>query len=374
VIVVPQVDTVPPLGQIQLSDTLKDASGNVITGRTVTWTSANNSIAAVSSTGLVTGVGPGTVQITATSGSASGTNTTVVLAPVQTVTVSPSSTTITTAQTAQFTVTLQDASGNVLTGRPVVWSSSNPAIVVSSTGLVTPSSPTDTATNVTITATVNQPTGARSGTATLTVTLVPVASVVVYPSPDTIWATAPLNTVQLNDSTKDASGQNLPNRPVTWTPTSGGVATVNASGLVTATNTAAGSTTITATASNGPSASGTVVVLGHTQTVNVIQETPGALSLTHGPLSGAVYATIFDSFNTNVSASRFVTWSSGDPTSVTITQGGVNAAGRPIPAGMTGAVIVTAIANNSSPVTITATVTDPGSVVVSGTTSIIILP
>ena len=155
---------------------------------------------------------------------------------------------------------------------------------------------------MTITATVNQPTGARSGTASLTVTLVPVASVVVYPSPDTIWATAPLNTVQLNDSTKDAGGNNLPNRPVTWTPTSGGVATVNASGLATSTNTAAGSATITATASNGPNASGTVVVLGHSQTVNVIQETPGPLSLSMGPLSVEVYATILDSFGNDVSA------------------------------------------------------------------------
>ena len=196
VIVVPAVDTILPLGTIQLKDTLKDASGNVLTGRTVTWSSSDNTIAIVSSSGLVSGQGAGTAQITATSEGVTGTNTTVVLQPVQTVIVAPSSQTITTAQTAQFTDTLKDINNNVITGRSVTWSSSNPAIQVSSTGLVTPTTQTDTATNVTITATVSQPTGSRSGSGTVTVTLVPVATVIVYPTPDTIWATSPLNTVQ----------------------------------------------------------------------------------------------------------------------------------------------------------------------------------
>ena len=357
---VPAADTILPLGQVQLSDTLKDASGNVLTGRVVSWNSEINSIATVSSTGLVTGVGPGSVQITATSEGVVGTNTTVVLQPVQTVIVAPSSATITTAQTVQFTDTLKDVNNNVLTGRTVLWMSSNGAIKVSNTGLVTPTSPTDTGT-ATITATVNQPTGSRSGTATVTVTLVPVASVVVYPTPVTIYATAPTNTVQLNDSTKDASGNNLTGRPVTWTPTSGGVATVNASGLVTATNSAAGSATITATASGGANGAGTVVVLGHTQTINADYSSLPSDTLTAtGATPGFINSTNFnvhvlDSFGTDVTPSRPVTWTNTDPSTIRV---------QFLSAGVYN---VAAIGQNSATVTLTPTYTDPGSAPVTGT-------
>ena len=65
----------------QLTATLRDASNNVLSGRVVTWSSANGSIALVSSTGLVTAVAPGTVQITATSETKTGTSTITVQAP-----------------------------------------------------------------------------------------------------------------------------------------------------------------------------------------------------------------------------------------------------------------------------------------------------
>jgi len=57
----------------QLTATTKDASGNVVTGADVTWSSSSNTIATVSSSGLVTGVAPGTVTITATSNGKTGT-------------------------------------------------------------------------------------------------------------------------------------------------------------------------------------------------------------------------------------------------------------------------------------------------------------
>jgi hypothetical protein len=49
----------------QLTATLKDASGAIITGRTVTWITSNAGCATVSANGLVTGVAPGTATITA---------------------------------------------------------------------------------------------------------------------------------------------------------------------------------------------------------------------------------------------------------------------------------------------------------------------
>src|SRR3989449_1971443 len=51
----------------QLGAVLKDASGNVLTGRTVTWASSNSAVATVSASGLVTGVAAGSATITAAS-------------------------------------------------------------------------------------------------------------------------------------------------------------------------------------------------------------------------------------------------------------------------------------------------------------------
>jgi len=53
-------------GTVQLSVTARDASGHVITGRTVTWASSDTRLATVSSTGLVTAIRAGTVTISAT--------------------------------------------------------------------------------------------------------------------------------------------------------------------------------------------------------------------------------------------------------------------------------------------------------------------
>ena len=77
---VASVDVTPPsasvqAGQtVQLTATPKDAGGTPLSGRTVTWSSSNTAVAAVSNSGLVSGVTPGTATITATSEGKSGTS------------------------------------------------------------------------------------------------------------------------------------------------------------------------------------------------------------------------------------------------------------------------------------------------------------
>jgi hypothetical protein len=56
-----------------LTATAKDASGNTVSGAAIAWTSSSDAIATVSSSGVVTGVAPGTATITATSNGKSGT-------------------------------------------------------------------------------------------------------------------------------------------------------------------------------------------------------------------------------------------------------------------------------------------------------------
>jgi hypothetical protein len=61
-------------GVLQLHATARDLSGNSLSGRTVTWETADSSIAVVSSTGLVSGLRPGVVDIRAKSEGVWGTS------------------------------------------------------------------------------------------------------------------------------------------------------------------------------------------------------------------------------------------------------------------------------------------------------------
>src|SRR5439155_2339621 len=115
------------------------ANGNILTGRTVTWSSNNTSVATVNSSGLVTTKVAGSATITATSEGQSGTSSiTVTPVPVASVTVAPATASVPTGGTVQLTATPKDATGNPLTGRTITWQSSNSAIAsVNGSGLVT---------------------------------------------------------------------------------------------------------------------------------------------------------------------------------------------------------------------------------------------
>jgi len=76
------VTTLLPGQSEQLSATLKDAAGTLLTGRTVTWTSTDTQAVRVSAAGLASGVLPGSAGITATSEGKSGTLALAVHAPV----------------------------------------------------------------------------------------------------------------------------------------------------------------------------------------------------------------------------------------------------------------------------------------------------
>jgi uncharacterized protein YjdB len=124
---------------LQLAATLKDANQNILNGRSVSWTTSNSAVATVSSTGLVTGVGLGTVNITAESeGVTSSVSVKVDPRPVATVELSPNPGTVKMGSQLQMSVDLRDASGNQLTtaGRAVVWSSSNNPVATVQDGVV----------------------------------------------------------------------------------------------------------------------------------------------------------------------------------------------------------------------------------------------
>ena len=153
------------IGQtVQLTATPRDANGNPLAGRTITWSSDNTTVATVSTSGLVTAKVAGSATITATSEGQSGSaSVTVTTVPVASVTVSPASASVPVGQTVQLTATPRDANGNPLTGRAISWSSNNTTVAtVSTSGLVT----AKVAGSATITATSEGKSGASSITVT----------------------------------------------------------------------------------------------------------------------------------------------------------------------------------------------------------------
>lgn len=110
--------------------TALDSRGVAITGRPVVWTTNNAGVAAVSQSGVVTGLLPGTAVITAVvDGSAGNSTITVSLTPVARVTVTPSDMSIDAGKSATLTARALDALGNTLTGRAITWTSGDTRIV-----------------------------------------------------------------------------------------------------------------------------------------------------------------------------------------------------------------------------------------------------
>lgn len=157
-------DTVLVGETVPLVATLRDAAGNVLTGRLVTWASGDVAVARVTAAGLATGVAAGVATVLATSEGQAGTAEITVdhAVAVASVTVAPAAATIPVGGTVHLTATMRDGAGNVLEGRRVTWATSDPQVAwVSLKGLVTGVAPGA----VTITATSE----GRSGTAQVTV-------------------------------------------------------------------------------------------------------------------------------------------------------------------------------------------------------------
>ena len=130
-----------PIGTTQqLTATVRDAAGNELSDRTVTWSSSATTIVTVDATGLValvTGVAAGSVTITATSEGKSGTAAVEVEA-VASVMISPPTVLLMGGNTVQLTATVRNAEGFVLSGYPVTWTSTNTdCVIVDATGLAT---------------------------------------------------------------------------------------------------------------------------------------------------------------------------------------------------------------------------------------------
>lgn len=227
VAVTPQQSDLSVGQTVQLSATALDGGGLPLAGHVASWATSSASVATVSSSGVVTGVSPGSATITATIDGQAGAatvNVNVAQGQVAAVIVSPSQATVNVAWSTTLSATARDGSGKPMPGAQIVWTSSDPAIAtVSSNGVVTGVAPG----SVDIIAT----SGSASGTASITVQLAPVDRIVVTPSNPSV---GPGQTVQLSATLYDQQNNVLTGRSVTWTSGDPSKATVDGSGLVTA--------------------------------------------------------------------------------------------------------------------------------------------
>ena len=240
-----QVVITPRTGQLRLGIprglgvTLLDSTQTAIPGgRVVTWSSAAPTIAQVSQSGIVTGTALGTARIIATAeGVADTVQFAVTAIPVATVTISPLQASLREGSTIQLRATVQDSAGTTVTDRPLEWVSSDLSkATVSSTGLVSARAPG----NVFISAT----TEGRSGQHALTVTAIPVDTIVV----DTATTLLVGQTSAVAITLRDATGSPLTFRNVLVTSSNPGIAigTANAqSTQVTISGIAAGTARLT---------------------------------------------------------------------------------------------------------------------------------
>lgn len=166
---------------------------------------------------------------------------------VASVEVTPSSVSLLVGATQQLAAAARTSAGALVPGKTASWTSSSAAVAtVDISGLVRGAG-TGTAT---ITATID----GRTGSATVTVAAVPVASVTLTPASLVLGVSA---TATIAAVTLDATGNTLTGRTVAWTSSNAAVTTVSTGGVVS--GVAVGTAVITAT-SEGRSASATVVV------------------------------------------------------------------------------------------------------------------
>ena len=185
--------------------TFSDSTTRALTSADgITWISSNTGRATVDSAGVVTGVAPGAVTITAQVGSLSATSAVTVASSVTLVSiaVTPNPTTVEVGSNVALTATghYSDGSSNTMAAGSLVWSSDNSAVAtVSAAGLVSGVAAG--------TAHVNAVSGGITGSATVQVNAPAAHPVIVLLDPSSAGS---LTTgLQVSNGTLDIHGQSI---------------------------------------------------------------------------------------------------------------------------------------------------------------------
>jgi uncharacterized protein YjdB len=303
-----------PLGtssQLQATATMSDGTQQALSSSSpsITWQSSQPSMATVSAQGLVTAVGKGAAQVSATYEGVSG-NTSVTVGPpaLVSIAVTPSPSSLPIGETEQLTATgtYTDGSTQNLT-QSVTWISSTPAAAtVSAAG--------SALAKAIGTTTISATSASITGTVSLTVT--PAVALSVNVAPATL--TLPLGStsqLQATANMSDGSVQTL-NSSATWQTSQSTVAAVSAQGLVTAAG--QGSTQVSATY-QGLTGSSSITV-GPAALVSItVTPTPSSL-----PIGETEQLTATGTFTdgTTQNLTQTATWNSSVPATASVSATG----------------------------------------------------
>jgi uncharacterized protein YjdB len=375
------------LGQsAQFTAAATNSSGGAVSA-IAAWSSTDSTVVAITPAGFATAVGVGSATLTATVNGVRGTAAVTVTGdPIASITISPTSASGSVGQTAVFGATLYDAAGTVLTGRRVLFTTSNASVVtVDSTGLAKGVGNGS--------ATVTAVSGGKSAAAAVTVgggtqTVTNPGAVTDLAIASIADTTASLSFTQVNDGTGQPAQYEIRYAiaPISW-----GTAAAAAKGTCT---TPLAGTTIGAKLTctiNGLTASSAynfqIVAFRGTLNVNAVfgalsnplaastiapvpsQPTVGSVSVTPGSASGSVgqgaqfSATVKDA-NGNTMTGQAVTWSSTNNSVVSVTSAGYATA-----MGGGTAAIVASAGGKSGQAAITVTGGTSGGTVASATVS-----
>ena len=224
--VTPASVTLDAVGQpAELSAQVFDQYNAPMAGAVVIWTSGDDAVAMVSTTGQVTAAGNGNTTITAQSGSASATVNVTVMQSAQSIVIDPPTATFTAiGDTVQLAATILDGNDQPITGVAISWNSSDPGVAtVDDEGQVTAVGNGSTE--------ITARSGGASTSANLTV-MQAAHSVVIEPQKATLMAVG--ETEQLTATVLDRNEQPVDGVAISWTSSDPGVATVDEEGLVTA--------------------------------------------------------------------------------------------------------------------------------------------
>ncbi len=316
----------------------------------VTWSSSNQAVATISSSGFALGNSQGSSTISATFNSVTGTATLGVAATLTSLTITPVNPSIAISTSLQLTATgiFSDGSTQDLTAS-ASWTSSSGAIAtVSSSGLLTGTG----VGSATITATQ----AGVSGTITVTVTPAVLTSITITP-PDSPIAKGTSERLTANGIFSDGTTQDL-TAFVTWASSAGSIATVSntagSQGLVMGSG--VGSATITATQAG---VSGATAVTVTAAVLTAITVTPSKPSIANGTTEQLTAIGAFSDGTTQDLTSQASWTSSANPIATVSSRGLVTGTGvgsatiTATQAGVSGATTVTVTAAVLTSLTVT---------------------
>ena len=309
----------------------------------VVWASANNTIATVSTSGVLTAVGIGTTTITCSANDGSGTKavSTVQVTPIMptSISISPSGTqNIFIGSTILLTTTMLPLNTTDISN---VWTSSNPAVAtVDMNGVVT-----GTAAGI-VTITANSIADFKvKASVTVYVNPIPVTSLIVTPS------SINMNVGETKSLVETIAPATATDKTVMWTCNDNTIVTISASGLVTALK--MGTTIITCTSAQDPNIKQEIPVTVGTVPVTSISIIPTGIQYMNISETLTLTASILPSN----AVDKTVIWFSSNPAIATVNQTGIVVAVGP------GTVTITAESSTNSSIYTTATIIVNGSIV-----------